>query len=280
MKEDYNRRINSVVEYINNHIDEKMDLETLAEIAHFSAFHFHRLFKAFQHETLAAYITRMRVETAARFLRYSSLPIETIAYNIGYELPSSFSKAFKLHYGITPSGYRNDKNIRIMKHEVKVEKVELDAPEIVNAPAIKVIYIRLVGAYCDLDFPGTFQKLWQFVMTNRLFTPEIEHIGWYHDDPTVTESSKLRSDVCLSIHQPVTPEGEVCVKEIPEGKFARFCFQGPYTHLGAAYDYIFSEWLPESHFEVRDTGIYEKYLDNPEEVAPELLRTAIYIPVQ
>lgn len=77
-KEDYLRRINAVVEYINNHMDEEMDLKKLAGISHFSEFHFHRIFRAFQKETLASYITRIRLETAARLLCYSELlPLST-----------------------------------------------------------------------------------------------------------------------------------------------------------------------------------------------------------
>ena len=55
-KEEYLKRINTVVEYINNHLDEEMDLKKLAEVSHFSAFHFHRIFKAFQHEIGRAHV--------------------------------------------------------------------------------------------------------------------------------------------------------------------------------------------------------------------------------
>lgn len=280
MTEDYNKRINKVTEYINNHIDEKMDLHTLASIANFSAFHFHRLFRAIQKETLASYITRLRVETAARFLRYSDLSIETIAYNIGYEMPSSLSKAFKQCYGITPTAYRNNKNLCIMTKETKHVEVKLKAPKVEEIVAKKVIYIRLVGKYSELDFPGTYAKLWGFVKAKKLFTAGIEHLCVYYDDPNVTESAKLRTEVCLVVHKPVEAEGEIEVKELAGGRYARFLYQGPYTNLGAVYDTIFSEWLPESRYEIRDAPVFEKYISNPERVAPEKLKTEIYIPVK
>lgn len=43
---DYIQRINKVVAYINDHLDESLDLKTLAEVAALSEFHFHRVFKA------------------------------------------------------------------------------------------------------------------------------------------------------------------------------------------------------------------------------------------
>jgi len=42
----YARRMHKVIEHIDRHIDQTLELSTLAEVAHFSAFHFHRLFSA------------------------------------------------------------------------------------------------------------------------------------------------------------------------------------------------------------------------------------------
>ncbi len=278
-KEEYIRRINRVVEYINSHLTEDMDLKMLAGISNFSEFHFHRIFKAFQHETLAAYITRIRVETAARLLRYSDLPIETIAYNVGYEMPSSLSKAFKLFYNITPSEYRTNKNIYIMKREETNPEFRLKSPKIVEEKEKNAIYIRLTGAYSDLDFPGAFSKLWGFVKEHKLYSAGIEHIGLYYDDPKVTESNKLRSDICLTIHKPVKAEGEVDIKLIPGGKYAVFSYQGPYNNLGVVYDAIFSEWVPSAGYELRNLPVFEKYLNDPTRTVPEKLKTEIYVPL-
>jgi AraC family transcriptional regulator len=280
MKNDYTSRFNKVIEYINNHIDEKMDLETLAGIAHFSTFHFHRLFKAFQQETLAAYITRMRVETAARFLRYSTLPIETIAYNIGYDMPSSLSKAFKQYYGITPRAYRNDRNIRISKMPRLTSNITLPSPNFIDITPRQVIYIRCVGAYCDIDFLGSFEKLWRFVNLHGLNADNIEYLGIYHDDPTVTEKSKLRSDICLVVDKSIDAEGEIGVKKMAGGKYVCFTYRGAYENLGMAYDYIFGSWFIENQCEVRDSGIFEKYIGDPQKMKEEDLRTEIYVPVK
>ena len=68
--QEYHQCVNRVVEYINNHLGEEIDLERLAEISHFSPYHFHRIMKAFLGEPLGAFIVRTRIETAARLLRY------------------------------------------------------------------------------------------------------------------------------------------------------------------------------------------------------------------
>ncbi len=283
-KEDYTGRIERVVEYIDKHLGEEMDLKKLAELSNFSEYHFHRIFKAFRHETLLAYIIRKRLETAAHLLHHSELPIESIAYNVGYEMPSSLSKSFKQCYGISPTAYRNNKhynkNYLIMKQEAVNPEFKLKAPKIVELDNKAVIYISLTGAYSELDFPGTFTKLWNFVKEHKLFTAGIEHIGLYYNNPKVTDSSKLRSDVCLTVHKPVQPQGEVAVKEIPGGKYAVFTHIGPYNNVGVVYDAIFAEWLPAGGCELRDLPVFEKYCNNPTSTAPEKLKTEIYVPIQ
>ncbi len=62
---DYRERLNRVLVYIQENIDSSLTLQTLAGIACFSPFHFHRIFTAFVGETLSEYIRRIRLERAA-----------------------------------------------------------------------------------------------------------------------------------------------------------------------------------------------------------------------
>ena len=52
----------AVIEYIDRHLDQDLDLATLAGVAHFSAFHFHRVFRAWTGEVLGDYLRRRRLE--------------------------------------------------------------------------------------------------------------------------------------------------------------------------------------------------------------------------
>ena len=117
-REEYQKCVNAVVDYINLHLGEEIDLKSLAKISHFSPFYFHRIMKAFLGEPIGTFIVRTRTEAAARLLRHSELPIADIAYRIGYSSPSSLSKVFKQFYGISPLEYRNNKNFVIMKPEI------------------------------------------------------------------------------------------------------------------------------------------------------------------
>ena len=83
-QEEYQKCVNAVVDYINLHLGEEIDLKSLARISHFSPFYFHRIMKAFLGEPIGTFIVRTRTEAAARLLRYSSTSISDIAYRIGY----------------------------------------------------------------------------------------------------------------------------------------------------------------------------------------------------
>ncbi len=279
-KEEYQRQVNIIIEYINDHLDEELDLNMLAEKANFSPYHFHRIMKAFLGEPLGAFIVRLRVEAAARLLRYTDLPVQDIAYRMGYDMPSSLSKVFRSFYNISPTEFRNNKSYTIMRPLLLNENLNLKAPKVQEVEAKKAIYIQLLGEYSTLDFPGTWQRLWQFVKENKLYSAGIEHICFYYDDPKVTESDKLRTDICLVVHKPAVAKGEVGVKELGGGKYAVFHYQGPYEQLGSVYDTIYGKWLPEGGYQIRNAPVFEKYLNNPKDTTPEKLKTEIYVPIE
>ena len=136
-REDYSKRINIIIEYISNHLNDEMDLKELADISNFSEFHFHRIFKAIIGESVGAFVVRMRIETAARLLRYSNLSVQDIAYNVGYNTPSSLTKVFRQYYNISPSDYRNNKSYKIMKPLQVSSDIKLKNPKVVELDSKK-----------------------------------------------------------------------------------------------------------------------------------------------
>ena len=60
--QDYQERMLRVLIYIQNHLDHGPTLNELAELAHFSPFHFHRIFRGMVGESLKAYVRRLRLE--------------------------------------------------------------------------------------------------------------------------------------------------------------------------------------------------------------------------
>ena len=275
---DYVQRINKVVAYINNHLDETLDLKTLANEAALSDFHFHRIFKALKGEAIGGYITRLRLEATARLLRYTALTIEEIAFNIGYETPASLSKAFKKQYGISPTEYRTNKDTYIMKKEIINPDLALKAPKIVTLEPKNLIYVALTGAYGSLDYGKAYEQLWAVIKAQKLFTKGIESICISYDDPKITEGSLQRSDVCLAIHKPATPQEEVSCKTLAGGKYAVFFYQGSYENLSQVYDTAV-RWVIDQQYTLREEPFFEKYLNDARRTPKEKLKTEIYIPI-
>ncbi len=275
---DYVQRINKVVAYINNHLDETLDLKTLANEAALSDFHFHRIFKALKGEAIGGYITRLRLEATARLLRYTALTIEEIAFNIGYETPASLSKAFKKQYGISPTEYRTNKDTYIMKKEIINPDLALKAPKIVTLEPKNLIYVALTGAYGSLDYGKAYEQLWAVIKAQKLFTKGIESICISYDDPKITEGSLQRSDVCLAIHKPATPQEEVSCKTLAGGKYAVFFYQGCYENLSQVYDTAV-RWVIDHQYTLREEPFFEKYLNDARRTPKEKLKTEIYIPI-
>jgi len=102
--QDYRDRVLRVITYIGGHLNEPLSLETLAGVAHFSPYHFHRIFRGLVGETLAEHIRRRRLEAAGVALRRGETVL-SVTLDAGYESPEAFGRAFKALYGVAPSRF-------------------------------------------------------------------------------------------------------------------------------------------------------------------------------
>ncbi|MBC8006133.1 MAG: AraC family transcriptional regulator [Verrucomicrobia bacterium] len=279
----YHERINTVIQYIDSHLGENLAMETLAGIGFYSPFHFHRIMRAYLNEPLGSYITRLRLEYGAQLLRHSEEPVVGIAERVGYDNLSSFSKAFKKRFEIAPVEYRQ-RTIDLLKtyqtniQENAMQYLKSIQPKIKTIKAKRLIYAQALGAY-DESSKKAWEQVCGYAKEKHLFGFRTEFIGISFDDPTVTESEKLRYNACLTVSKEVKPEAEIGVMEVPEGKYAIFTHKGPYEQLNSSYNYIYGPWLAESKAELRNEPCLENYLNTPEKTKPEKLLTEIMIPI-
>jgi AraC-like DNA-binding protein len=85
---------------------EPLDLDTLAETANVSKYHFLRCFAATYGRTPAAYLAERRIERAQDLLRATNLTVTEICHLVGYASLGSFSSRFRELVGVTPSAYQ------------------------------------------------------------------------------------------------------------------------------------------------------------------------------
>lgn len=100
--------LHKAIQYIELHFREHIEQKDLAERCEMSPFRFSRLFKQTYGIGFLEYVQSKRMEEAEALLNNSEMPITTIAYNVGYQDPSYFARAFKQHFGCSPSDYRRE----------------------------------------------------------------------------------------------------------------------------------------------------------------------------
>lgn len=282
IQDEYRKRINRVLLYIDEHLGEKLDLETLAQVSYFSVYHFHRIMRAHLNESLGSYIIRQRMQIAAHLLAHTEQSVSQIAYDVGYETPSSLTRAFRGKFGVSPKEFREKKHIfkrddANLLFNLKETDMNLN-PEIRQIHEMKVIYITAIGDYNNVG--PAWGRLCEFAGRRGLFNKNTLMFGLSHDDPDVTETSKLRYDACIAVDGDIEPDGEIGVKSAGGGKYAVFVHQGPYSDLNKSYNDIFRNWLPASDCELGDSPPLEIYLNDPDKVKPEEVLTEICIPVK
>jgi AraC family transcriptional regulator len=319
MSSDYVKRINMVIDYINNHLEDKPDLDTLASVAAFSPYHFHRVFSAMVGESLGSYIQRLRMEKAAAELsKPSRRPITEIAMDLGFSTPAVFSRAFRDWFGTSPKNWRDgdwleyrkkctlqsnryqsqdkyrkatkvssgyDSHIkRQWRVTLKNETTKLDyTVEVKELPEKQLAYIRHTGPYAGDGelFGRLYGKLMQWAGPRDLFIPgKTEMLTIYHDSPEITEEEKLRISICMTVPEGTEASGEIGTMTIPAGRYAVATFSITMDQYGDAWNSLFGGWLPESGYQCAEGPCYELYLNDPESDPEGRHMIAIHLPVE
>ncbi len=90
----YRERLDRVLVFIRENLDEPLTIDRLAGIACLSPFHFHRIFSAFVGETVNGHVRRLRLERAALRIASTSDNVTDTALAVGYETPAALFSEF------------------------------------------------------------------------------------------------------------------------------------------------------------------------------------------
>ena len=285
-KQEYIARINRIMEYIERHIDQPIHLDSMAQIAHFSPFHFHRIFTVLVGETPANFLQRIRIEKAAQQLKDSPYKvIGDIAYSCGFSSLSLFSRTFRKHFGVSAKEYRQLEKPLLVKDGVyfskmgqqlskksklfvitneefctnKLKQLIIMETEVIvkEMPELQVIYCRHTGAFNQIG--QAYGKLMHFAGPRGLLgSPNAKTLTVYHDDPSVTKIDKMRQSACLIVNSDVKVEGEIGKMTVPAGKYAVGHFEIVETQFEQAWNTM-CLWLTESGYEPGEGYNYELY---------------------
>jgi AraC family transcriptional regulator len=305
-QQEYTKRILAVLVFIQKNLDEELSLEEYARVAHFSPYHFHRIFRGMVGESLHEHIRRLRLERAATRLKRTDWAVVEIALEAGYETHEAFTRAFRSLCGCTPSRYRRDKSMVLPsgpgvhyqevcrghpardpragrpRHNSSISDVplpmggEMMEVRIERVEPMCVAFVRHVGPYNEVE--TAWERLCTRLGKDGLLGPGTKFIGICYDDPEVTPPEKVRYDACITVDNDFEAENDVGVQTIGGGEYAITTHVGPYEEerrsIGVMKAFAEQQGLT---FHGRH---HEIYLSDPRRIAPEKLKTILRLPVR
>jgi AraC family transcriptional regulator len=284
-RRDWKRRVLLAMRVMEENLDGELSLADIAQAAHFSPYHFHRIFTGMTGEPVMAYLRRLRLARAAHQLAYGTKPVTEVALRAGFDAPEAFTRAFRTAFGASPSTWRRQcrdrppltgimelfpptKEILAMDLTVTIKKL----------PPLRVAYVRHVGPYSECEPAWT--KLCGLVGRYGLFGPDTRMLGIGHDDPAITPPDKIRYDACLTVPDSFTGTPELPVTTIGGSEYACAVVKGPYTNLAPAFAWVCGVWGPDSGREFAGAPSIEFYLNDPKTTPMEEWLTEICLPLE
>ncbi|WP_422381470.1 AraC family transcriptional regulator [Marinicellulosiphila megalodicopiae] len=262
-------RINDALYKIHQDIASPLPAKQLADIACYSEQHFHRVFKQVVGQSVHQYIRQCRLEYAGNQLMFDvRCPVIEIANKSGFTSLSSFSRAFKEQYDLSPGQWRlkssmNQDRPYLQNPEIKAayERLKgkgLPKPRIKELPEYHVAYIRHQG------YGRSISKSWRGLQSwclkeGRSFEYQF---GLHHSNPSCVPLDECRYVACVQIDKPILKRGHVNSLTIPKGLHVVFRLTGQYGELLPQLSKIYEHWLPKSGYKMMSTPSVVRYIKN------------------
>ena len=291
----YIQRINAVIGYARENLNDDLSLETLARVAGFSPFHFHRVFKSITEETINEMVVRLRLERAASLLRSTpELSVTDAAFACGFKSVSVFSRLFKKQYQLNASQWdrqsplKNSKNGQVMEGfsrytlENLSDFAEQDEFEvhIRSLPEQRLAYIRVYDSYSKFSkITEAYYRLIAWYCQCGGSLEKTTLYGMSQDDPHVTPLRLCRFDWCLTVPTDWQAEGEVSIMTFPACRVATICCVADILQEDRALQYLFRYWLPRSRYQPANLPGIEIYRRQPIELGWETFDIDCAVPV-
>ncbi len=272
---DYRKPVFKAMDYISHHLDDNPSLDEVAAAAAISTFHFHRIFKTMVGETIAGFTRRLRMERAARRLLASpQSDITTLALAAGFSSSQNFAKAFRQHFAMSPSEYRQQQGGNwkskigndplsfetyddLVMHPVTEHPGLLQGASIRQMPARRVAYMRRLGLYGKETCEQAHRDLLALFASDEAMTPA-GTLSLYWDIPDITDETHCRTDVCIELG-PKSPTGrQLTTQIIAEGPYAVCQFIAHGDQLVACWETAF-RWVVGQGLNCDDRPCYEQY---------------------
>ena len=257
---------NDVMNYVYKYIDTNINIDELSLELNVSKFHLQRIFKDEFGKNIYESIKSIRLQKASNLLitnKYST--ITDISQMTGYSSQTSFLRAFKQRFEMTPKdwkngGYKEYSNKIVEKFTNQNENsIGFDiTPSIVKMPEIKGYYIRHQGY--DRSIKKTWQKLQTWIYTNDI--KEYKQIALHHDNPIITPLEECQYIAIVSLENDELEDVTLPSLIIPKGIYAKFSLSGKYGDVIKLIQWVYHYWLIDSGYETTTNPSYTIYHKN------------------
>lgn len=246
---DRKKLIDQSIDYIMQHLDGDLSLDTLSAQFYISKYHFSRIFKEQTGETVYAFIKRCRVDQSAIDMKLNpTKSITDIGLDYGYS-SSNYSSVFRKHHHTSPTHFKRSVPAHSMPVPFAPERVVhfktaeeyATQIEIQELDDLFVIYERFIGNYVDIE-----KNWYQFLDQYKEFVKEETILAErFFNDPAVTSPSQCICDICMTTGQDCDLDN---VMWIQGGKWIVYHFDGEIKDIFGTLQGIFSVWLPQSGY--------------------------------
>lgn len=252
------------IEYIEAHLHEKISVHEIAAAAHYSTYHYSRVFKALVGDTPKEYLRKRRLTLAAKRLLTEEVGILELAIDCQFESQEAFTRAFKSMFTMTPAQYRKINEPFRLLYKKPLDENEVEylqnnislTPEIVHQGAMKVVGIATPYDDGDLSLP----KLWSAFRPYRDNIPNRVGTDFFGIYENYEESDDNTTFVYICAAQVENfddvPDGLI-TRELTAQTYARFTHTGPLANLENTLRYIWGSWLPKSEYEYAEKPDFE-----------------------
>ena len=275
---------NDVMNYVYKYIDTNINIDELSLELNVSKFHLHRIFKDEFGKNIYESIKSIRLQKASNLLitnKYST--ITDISQMTGYGSQTSFLRAFKQRFEMTPKdwkngGYKEYSNKIVEKFTNQNENsIGFDiTPSIVKMPEIKGYYIRHQGY--DRSIKKTWQKLQTWIYTNDI--KEYKQMALHHDNPIITPLEECQYIAIVSLENDELKDVTLPCLIIPKGIYAKFSLSGKYGDVIKLIQWVYHYWLIDSGYETTTNPSYTIYHKNHFLSLDEEFMLDYYVPIR
>jgi AraC family transcriptional regulator len=224
------------------------------------------------------FTNRLRLEKAARLLRYSEQNLTDIALDCGFSSSATFSRAFRSGYDTSPSQFRKSGEIKKSKirkelfpkdeYGLHVVGEDMSAEEkraafpvrLIEVPERQVAYIRVTNAFEMERVLAALTTLIEWAKSQDVFAQGIL-FGMSVDDPHVTPKHLYRYEVCLATSSHFECAEGMSKLKMPAVRYAAIKVSGDIHKVATAWDYLYRDWLIHSAYEPEHAPALEIFMD-------------------